>query len=189
MLLGPVLLLLLHPLPAQSLRADGTDALELRAWLDGEGVRVSLRFDSRHSAQVISSLKGGLKSQLTFQLRLYRRQNAPLDFLGDRLVSARELVRIASLDLIDERFRISDETGQRAHAEQEVFLEELFSVRDFRMTELAAAEAPRCYIMARARLEPVRVAPPLDIIRLVTRLTSFSSAWVRAPIEIRPEAP
>jgi hypothetical protein len=182
----PLLLLLpVCPLQAKgSPELAGADAgLSLRAWLAADTVGVTLRFDARHSAEVLSALREGLKSQLLFQLRLYRRQDGPLALLGDRLLSSRELTRIASFDLIDDRYRVVDETGQREYTAQAAFLEDFYILRDYPLGSLAAAEGPQCYLVARARLEPVRVVPPLDIIRLVTRVSSFSSPWMRADIE------
>jgi hypothetical protein len=149
-------------------------------------VRVSLRFDSPHAGEVPASLREGLKSQVTYQLRLYRRQKGLLSFLGDRLLLERKLTRTASLDLFDNRYCLLDETGQRRFAGEAAFLEDLFSLRDFPLGPLAAGERAECYVLARGRLEPVRVVPPLDIVRLIAPLTSFSSRWVQAAIATRP---
>lgn len=186
-LLSLLLLLPICPLQARgSPEPAGADTgLSLRAWLAADTVHVALRFDPRHSAEVLSALREGLKSQLFLQLRVYRRQDGPLALLGDRLLSSRELTRVASFDLIDDRFELLDETGRREYAAQVQFLEDFFSLRDYPVGSLAAAEGPQCYLVARARLEPVRVAPPLDIIRLVTRVSSYSSPWTRADIETR----
>ena len=79
-----------------------------------------------------------------------------------------------------------DEAGERTFAEEGAFLEAFFGLRDFPLGTLPPLHRGECYVLARGRLEPVRVVPPLDIVRLVTSLTSFSSRWVQAAIEARP---
>ncbi len=152
-------------------------------------VRVSVSFDSGHTADVLSSLGDGLKSQITWQLRLYRRQEGLLSFLGDRLLMERKVTRTASLDLFENRYRLFDETGQRGFVGEAVFLESFFSLRDFPLGPLSPGERPECYVLARGRLEPARVVAPLDIVRLITPLTSFSTRWVQAAIQTQAPPP
>jgi hypothetical protein len=146
-------------------------------------VRVSLSFDSPQAGEVLASLREGLKSQVTYQLRLYRRQKGLLSFLGDHLLLERRLTRTASLDLFGNRYHLFDETGQRGFVGQEAFLEDFFSLRDFPLGQLPAGQRSECYVLARGRLEPARIGAPLDIVRLITPLTSLSSRWVEAAIQ------
>lgn len=161
----------------------------MRAWSAGDTVRVSVNFDSDHAADVLSSLHDGLKAQVTYQLRLYRRQRGLLSFLGDRLLLERKVTRTASLDLFDRRYRLFDESGQRGFDGQSEFLASFFSLRDFPLGSLPPEERGECYVLARGRLEPARVVAPLDIVRLISPLTTFSTRWVQAAIETRPLAP
>jgi hypothetical protein len=129
--------------------------------------------------RLLAALSQGLESTITFELRLYRRTTGLRALLGDRLLAQRSVGRRASMDLIDGRYILLDEGGEtRAFAAPEDF------VRDFvalRALPLGWRAEPGSYLAARARVEYVRLEPPLHIVALF-RPNAVVTDWSRVDL-------
>lgn len=131
------------------------------------------------SPRLLRSLAEGLETAVTFELRLYRRAVGLRSLLGDRLVAQADLTRRASVDLIDGRYILLDESGQtRLHTVAEDFVRDFLSLRAFRPSWPVEAGG---YLVARARVEYVRLDPPLHIVALF-RSTAAVTEWRRVDV-------
>jgi len=83
---------------AQEARLDA----ELR---DGK-VYGAVEYLDSNSQAVLASLWDGLRAEITFQFRLYRRNRGIFAIIGDRLLSERRIYQIASFDFYENRYKI-----------------------------------------------------------------------------------
>lgn len=151
----------------------------LRAELAGSKVSVSLDYRDPRREEVLKALADGLTAEIQFQLRLYRRQTGFLHFLGDRLVIERRLYQTARYDSFEGRYRIRRQDREvGAYSEAGEALEAFCSLSDFILADLAPLEAGEYYVAARARLTPVKMVAPLNIITLFLPRMAFSSPWL-----------
>jgi hypothetical protein len=137
------------------------------------------------SQEVLSSLWEGLRAEITFQLRLYKRNTGLFAFLGDRLVSERQVDQIASFDFYENRYKIQrgDRIAGEYAAERE-FLDAFFSLPETEFGEIEGGDGEDYYLLARVRMMPVKIIAPLNIITLFSTDTVFTTPWVEA--ELKP---
>ena len=149
---------------------------------DGKAYAAVDYLDS-HSQEVLSSLWDGLKAEITFQLRLYRRNSGLFAFLGDRLLAERRVVQIASFDFYENRYKIQrgDGTAGEYAAETE-FLDAFFSLPETELGNIEVGDGEDCYLLARVRMMPVKLIGPLNIITLFSSDTVFTTPWVEAEL-------
>ena len=172
-----LLLLASTALSAQEARLD--------AMLRSGKVYAAVDYLDSHSQDVLASLWEGLRAEIAFQLRLYRRNSGPFAFLGDRLLSERRVYQIASFDFYENRYRIQrdDQTAGEYKGEAE-FLDAFFSLPETELGEIETEEREDYYLLARVRMMPVKIVSPLNIITLFSTDTVFTTPWVEA--ELKP---
>ena len=137
------------------------------------------------SQAVLASLWEGLRAEITFQLRLYRRNRGILAFLGDRLLSERRVYQIASFDFYENRYKIQrDDRITGKYVMEAEFLDAFFSLPETELGEIDAEDGEDYYLLARVRMMPVKIIAPLNIITLFSTETVFTTPWTEA--ELKP---
>jgi hypothetical protein len=163
----------------------------LDAVLRGPKVYAALEYLDSHSAErgvsasqdVLTSLWDGLRAEIAFQLRLYRRNRGLFAFLGDRLLTERRVYQIASFDFYENRYKI--QRGGRIAGEysgEAEFLAAFFSLPEIELGEIELGEEQDYYLLARVRMMPVKIIAPLNIITLFSTDTVFITSWVEAEL-------
>jgi hypothetical protein len=174
-----ILILLLLP----SVYANAQQA-RLDATLRAGKVYGSVEYLSSHTQEVLASLREGLRAEVTFQFRLYRRNRGIFSFLGDRLLLERRVYQTAAFDFYENRYKIKrdgDDLGE--YAGETEFLDAFFSLPEIELGEIEAADTGEYYLLARGRMMPVKIIAPLNIITLFSSETAFTTPWVEAELE------
>jgi hypothetical protein len=172
-----ILLVLLVALSASPAAAQSLD-LGLRVRHDG--IRADLWFRWNKEQELVSSLQQGMEARIVFTLRLYQRRRGFIPFLGDKLLSETHVARSAFWDFLDRKFVVESDDGTRAaYATAPQLLVGFFSLKDFPLSPLPPRAGESRYVTARARLEPVRLMPPLTIVTLAGAAVSYTTPWER----------
>ncbi|MGA2477242.1 MAG: hypothetical protein ABSG63_00655 [Spirochaetia bacterium] len=178
--LGAVVLALASAFP---LSAQAVDlAVERRASLrsasaDALMAHVSFRWDRME--ELVSSLRAGMESRITFTLRLYEHRRGLLPFRRDRLLVQKKAERSAFWDFLDDTFVVESEDGTReSFASAEDLLRGFLTLSELSLSDVPRASSPGYYVSARALFEPVRLMPPLTLVGLVGRAATTTTPWV-----------
>ena len=156
----------------------------LRATVRGQTVYGSMRYVDSRSREVLQSLREGFSSEITFQLRLYRRNRGLFSFLGDHLLIERRVYQVAAFDVFENRYSIQRAGRTVGEFEQQSrFLSSFFSVPEIEMGEIEAGQASEYYLLARVRMMPVKIIAPLNIVTLFSPGTAFTTRWIQAELE------
>jgi hypothetical protein len=151
-----------------SARAASTDTLV---------ADVSFRWD--RIAELVSSLRAGMESRITFTLRLYEHRRDLFPFRRDRLIVERKAERSAFWDFLDGTFVVESGDGARlSFSSAEDLLRGFLTLSDVSLSEIPRTGAPGYYVSARALFEPVRLMPPLTLVGLVGRAATATTPWV-----------
>jgi hypothetical protein len=143
-------------------------------------IAVNAQIVAADDARLLRSLQDGLESSVTFEVRLYRRAVGLRGLLGDPLVEHVDVTRRASVDFLDNRYILVDETGNtRFHTDAGGFLRDFLSLAALPLTLPAGGHA---YVYARARLEYVKLEAPLHIVALF-RPTAAVTRWRRVDLQ------
>jgi hypothetical protein len=143
----------------------------------------AVEYTGSQSQEVLASLWDGLRAEITFQLRLYKRTRGVFAFLGDRLLQELRVDKIASFDFYENRYKIlkGGRTAGEYTAEGE-FLEAFFTLRETELGEIENGNEEEYYLLARVRMMPVKIIAPLNIITLFASETVFTTPWVEAEL-------
>lgn len=146
----------------------------------GSGLTAFLGFRWPRTEEVIDSLRRGLESRITFTTRLYERRRPAFAFAGDRLVAERTVVRSASWDFLEHVFVLEEEgSRQKTYRDPADLIRGFFSLDEtFPLGPPDTVRRP-LYVAARATFEPVRLMPPLTLVRLAGAAASVTTPWVR----------
>jgi hypothetical protein len=177
--LGPAgMALFFFFLPAIPSFSQGVD---LDAECTAKAVRAHVRFRWNKEAELISLLRDGLESRITFTVRLFRKRPALLQFLGEILVAEKSLSQSAFFDFLDQKFVVEPEKGQRKlYVQPEEMLRGFFSWTDILLDE--GGSYGDVFVTARIQFDPVRLMPPLTIVTLVGGTETYMSPWVRKEV-------
>jgi hypothetical protein len=121
--------------------------------------------------ELVSSLRQGLESRITFTARVYEKRRGILPLTGDRMLAERKVAHSAFWDFLDGRFVVeSDTRAQVSYASVDDLLKGFFTLSDLPLYPLSPGPPGALYVMARAQFEPVRLMPPLTLV---------TSPWTR----------
>ena len=80
--------------------------------------------------KIISALREGLRAEITYQIRIYRKMHGLLGVLGDRLIEESDPSFEARWDIFSKSYVLTDETGTEKYFKDSVpFLSEILHSR------------------------------------------------------------
>ena len=174
----PVLLFVLAlGAPAATAAAQ---SLDMGVTVRPDGIRADLSFHWNKEADLLSSLRDGMEARIVFTLRVYQKRSGFLPFFRDRLLGETRVARSAFWDFLDRKFVVESDDGTRAaYTNTQDLLRGFFSLSDFPVASPPPRPGELRYVTARARLEPVRLMPPLTIVTLAGEAASYTTPWER----------
>ena len=157
--------------------------LELSAVGAGDAIIASSSFLWHRQAELVSTLRDGLESRITFTFRVYERKSGFLPILTDRLVAEKTIARNAYYDFLDDRFVLESDTGVRtSYKEVAKLLEAFLSLPRVSLPRCRPGRQSGCYVAARVQFDPVRLMPPLTIVSLAGATATVTTPWARREV-------
>ncbi|MBN1836011.1 MAG: DUF4390 domain-containing protein [Spirochaetales bacterium] len=128
--------------------------------------------------RVLAALEDGLKSEIVFDLRLFRRQKGFLAWLGDRPLVNVRLSRLAWFDPFTQRYLIKQQDGpQIPFRDEREFLESFLVLAEYPVGRIGPGDPETYYLLSRVRLSPVRIIGPLNIVSLFSSESQITTEW------------
>jgi len=152
-------------------------------------VIVSATLSGVESEQIYSTfrkglLEEGLKTEISYQFRLYRRNKGFFSFLGDKVITEKKIIKRAYLDIYERVFIIEVNEEKKVLLYEEDFLRSFFKAENVQIGSLSSRESKEHYVLARISFSPVRLVPPLNMISLLYKKTAVVTRWAEAEIEV-----
>lgn len=152
-------------------------------------VVVSAALTGVESEQIYSTfrkglLEEGLKTEISYQFRLYRRYKGFFSFLGDKVIAEKKVIKTAYLDIYERVFIIEVNGEKKVLLYEEDFLRSFFKAEDVQIGRLSSRESKEHYVLARISFSPVRLVPPLNMISLLYKKTAVVTRWTEAEIKV-----
>ena len=151
---------------------------------------VALPVDRRY--QIVEAIESGLRSRVTFDLRLYRRRNGVIRIFGDQLLGEVRISHAASFAPLTGEYLLEvtrrhrgrgtpnvESTVSARYLDTSSFRHALLSVREEVVGRAEVNE--QVYLSFRVHLQPVELAAPLHIISMFGRGT-HASGWINMPL-------
>lgn|GEM_PF-2111546 len=130
-------------------------------------------------ADVISAVDSGMRSRITIVLRLYQKSGGVTGILGDRLVQEQREQFEARYDPFSRDYVISSETREQRFRRRGEFLQSFFSPPPMVFHQLPDGSQSSGYVLAQVRLEPMKVAPALRLLRFLLPHLTVVTPWKR----------
>jgi hypothetical protein len=154
-----------------------TITTDLKISVDETSARVSATLSGSDSEQITHAIIEGLKSEIIFQFRLYKKNTGFFSFTGDIFISEKSTVRIAYKDFFRNYFIIQSGNATEEFTDESEFFTEFFSIDGFGIEFPKNMTSGEYFIRCRITLNPVKVEPPLHIVSLITPIGT-STPWV-----------
>ncbi len=166
-------ILLCVSLPVVAQRAEVRAVVAPRA----VSVDVTLIHDG---ATVIDAIESGMRSEVAFEIRLYRPLDGLAGLLGDQLVAEYHPSFVAFRDRFTREYVIESPIGaQRRFSSRDEFLQEFFSIRSFTVPTGALPEIDDHYLLGRVELRPVKLVPALRLLQALRPGETIATPWQR----------
>ncbi len=170
---------LLFPFPIVSAETG----LSIDAECGERSIDLDIHLKDVPAAEILESLEKGYRSEIIFNIKVYRGTEGLFAFLGDRLIREAALSREAGWDMFDRVYYFTERTGKkRTFKDRENFFAELFSLHHLRLSTDLDTERSY-YLLANVQVNPVKLTPPISIIQIVRPEGRFTTPWERVPLE------
>jgi hypothetical protein len=154
-----------------------TNTTDLKISVNETSARVNAKLSGSDTEQITHAITEGLKSEIIFQFRLYKKNTGFFSFMGDIFISEKSAVRIAYKDFFTNYFIIQSGKATELFADESEFLAGFFSIDGFEIEFPKNMTSGEYSIRCRITLNPVKVEPPLHIVSLITPIGT-STPWV-----------
>ncbi len=167
------------PVGSESFRESGGIRYSFNASIRGYSLYVSSSFRPKSVDKLVENLKRGLKAEISFQFRLYRRMGGVFAFIGDKLVEEREVRYVASYDVFENYFSIYSD-GRLVKQTHNVsdFLLNFLNLHNFYFGRIDKYDRTKMLLRGRVNFVPVKLKPPLNIVMFFTTLGNVTTKWV-----------
>jgi hypothetical protein len=135
--------------------------------------------------KIVSSLQEGHRSEIRFQMRLYREIDGFLRIFGDRLVADHLLIYEARWDSINQHFIVIDNEDREysPFSSEDEFIRFFLNLDAYRMT-IDASDTEQLYLLCRSRIQSIKLVPPLTLMSFLIPRFRETTAWERIPFRI-----
>jgi len=151
----------------------------LRLVYSPDRLAVQVGLTGYDGADVISAVDSGMRSRMTVVLRLYQKKGGITGILGDRLVQERREQFEARYDPFSRDYVISSETREQRYRNRGEFLQSFFSPPPMVFHRLPDGSQSSGYVLAQVRLEPMKMAPALRLLRFLLPHLTVVTPWKR----------
>jgi hypothetical protein len=155
---------------------------ELHLYRSRNILSADVRIDEIDRERIITSLKQGLRSEIIFQFRLYKKNAGFFSFFGDTLVIEKRPNYISYRDFFTNQYIIINDKMEllRFDAEDE-FVRQLFAITAFDILSFNRLDKGDYFVLSRVTVNPEKLEPPLHLVSLIISIGE-SSEWVESQI-------
>ncbi len=133
-------------------------------------------------SEIESSLREGFRSEIRYNIKIYRENNGPFSFLGDKLIMEANPGSEAGWDVFQKSYYIRNDGGEEAtFRSRDNFFHNFSRLIDFSL-ELKLEPGREYYILTNVQISPVKLTPPLTIIEFFLPQKRKTAPWHRASL-------
>ena len=150
---------------------------------------VSMDLPRHVRPDVIQSLEAGLRSEISFEIRLYRVTVGLRSLFGDRLIREDSVTREGKRDSFESTYQIFSSSGITSFSDPQVFLDSYYSLHAFSVP-FNPRDGQRYYVLGRITAQETKLVPPLNLLTPFMKEYRTVTDWQRYDIipegDVRP---
>lgn len=132
---------------------------------------------------IMESLMDGHRSEVRYEIRVYRKASGFRRLFGNRLIKQEETVYVARWDALDERYIVLiDGIREEWFESSQPFLRFFLSLSEYSMP-VPSEMAENDYLVCRSRIQPIKLVPPLTLLTLIKPELLIVSPWSQITFE------
>lgn len=154
---------------------------DIRLWKARDDLYLSLVLPGSLQPDIISSLDSGLRSEITFEIKIYRTTRGFRSIFGDRLTQEILITREAKKDSFTGDYLLISPSETMTFSNPAEFLRRYFRLEEYPLP-FTPAEGEEYYVLGRIIVEETKLVPPLNLLTPFMRDNRTATAWMRHPI-------
>jgi len=157
------------------------DAMNLRVHSGDDSILVSMVLPRSERPDIIESLDNGLRSEISYEIKIYQQTSGLRSIFGDRLIREEHIHYEGKRDNFSNDYQLFSDSGVRRFSEPEVFLEHYYELENYPIP-FAPTPGEDYYLLGRIVVEDIKLVPPLNLLTLFMRKNRTVTDWYRHPI-------
>lgn len=149
-------------------------------------VRYSLTARDMPAERVLDNIRQGLRSRITFTIRVLREVHGISRIFGDRPLAESRVYIEARLDPFSGRYVLTDNRGTvTRYEDSHSMMKAFFSLDD---VSVPAVDEREAYVIGRSRLEITRLLEPLSLLMPFMSDLIVTTPWSRLRLPDKPDS-
>lgn len=174
-----LLLFTAHGIYSQSFHTD------MQAVQNENMLKVSLSLKGYDHNLIVQTLREGLRSEITYYLRIFRKSAGFETVFGDRLLNEYQYTFNAEKTIFQDGFAISSSEQKRIFSTTYDFMKAFFTYDKFEIPNSILSPEGDHYLQGRIRIKKIKLVPPFNLINLFwtdnNKVTSWTKLRIPAP--------
>jgi hypothetical protein len=160
-------------------RSGFGEGLFLDVYRNDTSVFVMVKYQFELFQEIMEPIEAGLKSQITFTIQLFEKEEGFFSFLGDRFLNEKKPEFVGYKDFFENVFVIENERGEKLNfATKEEFLAAFLALNQFPLDDfMREKKSAQCYLRVQVQLYKVKLIVPLTLIYFFSMKGVFESEW------------
>jgi hypothetical protein len=144
-------------------------------------ILVDMSLEKYNQNLIIESLEKGLRSEITFFLRIFKENSGIVRIFGDQLIEEYTYTSEASKDIFQRGYTIQSDGITKIISETQKFNRDFYSLYGFPINS-SLIKKGNYYLMGRIRIKRVKLVPPFNLITLFWNDIIKTTGWNRVNI-------
>jgi len=162
------------------------EQLNISANVKAERIIVNVSLDLEDYSNALKTIRSGLKSELFFEFRLYKKQHGIISLLGDRLVREEKVLYTGYYNMYDKYYILKrNNSSEVVFKDSDDFLRNFFSLKGYNLEYSFLSTADEYYLLCRVKYIPVKLVSPLNIVNFFTNSENITTKWEKITVETK----
>lgn len=158
------------------------DGMKLQVHRADDSILVSMVLHRSERPNIIESLDKGLRSEISYEIKIYQETSGLRSIFGDRLIWEEHIHYEGKRDNFSNDYQLVSDSGTRRFSEPEVFLEHYYELKNYSIP-FSPVPGEDYYLLGRIVVEDIKLVPPLNLLTLFMRENRTVTDWHRHPID------
>ena len=154
---------------------------DVHARRNGDSLLVSMALPPHIRPDIIQSLDSGLRSEISFEIRLYRETRGVRALFGDRLLREESITFQGKHDSFENTYQIFSSDGIESFTDPREFMNNYYNLYSAAVP-FHPEEDERYYLLARIVAQETKLVPPLNLLTPFLRGNRTVTAWRRVDL-------
>jgi hypothetical protein len=157
---------------------------DIQAVQEKDIFRITLSLKGYDHNLVVNTLRQGLRSEITYYLRVFKKSNGFESFFGDRLLNEYQYTISGEKDIFQNGFSINSAEQKKIYSTAHEFEIAYFTYDKFKIPNDLFSPGEEHYLQGRIRIKKIKLVPPFNLINLFWTDNNKVTSWTKLKIKV-----